>query len=253
MDIAQTEMRTNIRSIQETTCLPPTRLAALASTSCTDNAGSLELVRCTVCHSLLLTTAFDDHLPRCRPCDPQSVRPSRSSTPQPRQGSKAGLNAKGAKGSKKGKGRGSSKPPAGPSRFAIEQAKSASHQTAIASLVHSQPALQKPRHPMQYPSQAPPMLQCDSAPTMHAKQAWPTSNVQQPAVLDSHQGNGIVSTPASDMAHAPQPQSVQRPRSAWTYDPGLSRSNPEVDAVHDPSLPPRFPKSVTRSRRKWSA
>lgn len=248
MDIAHTEMHTNIRSIQETTCLPSTRLAALASTLCTDNGGSLELARCTVCHSLLLTTAFDDHLPRCRPCDPTSVRP-RSSTPQPRQGSKAGLNAKGAKGSKKGKGRGSSKPPAGPSRFAIEQAKSA-YQTAFASTVHRQPALQKPQHPMQYPSQAPPLLQCDSVPIMQAKQAWPTSNVQQPAVLDSHQGNGTVSTSAGDMAHAPQPQSMQRPRSAWTYDPGLSRSNPDVDAVHDPSLPPRFPKNVTRSRRK---
>ena len=49
---------------------------------------------------------------------------------------------------------------------------------------------------------------------------------------------------------APQARQAKRRRSAWTYEEHLCRNNPDLDAVHDPMLPPRFPQNVTGKRSR---
>ena len=253
MDRALATMQANIQSIQATTCLPPSRLAALASTSGRDSNLNLETVRCTVCHSLLLTAAFDDHLPSCRPCPPQTAaaaRRTKSSTSQPsssgRPGSKPAA-ARGGKAGKKGRGKGS-KPPAGPSRFAIEQAKPLPQQQPIPTKSSDDSDLQMmPSHPsLHQPRKAGQSLPHASLPStsLLADHAHPSGVKQQPSIVerqsDASDGNG------SDAMRWSQKK--KRSRNAWSYQEHMSRSNPNVDAVHDPSLPPRFPQSATRSR-----
>ncbi len=260
-------MQAHIQSIQQSTCLPPSRLAALASTSGRDGSGRLETVRCSVCHSLLLTAAFNDHLPSCRPCAPPSMapaRPTKSSTSHPSSNSRAANKVTAAKGGSKGKGKGptgSKKPPAGPSRFAIEQAKPPP-QPLIATKSSDDSDLQMPSNLLPHRLQPPaPFTYAPALSTSHpAHHVHPSGAMQQPGMGETQMGdrqmgerqkNAVEGRP-DDMAW---PKGVKRSRTAWAYEDHMSRSNPDMDAVHDPSLPPRFPQSATmaRTRSKRSA
>lgn len=260
-DSALSRLQADIDSIKQTTCLPPSRLAALTASSL-DQQGHLQAVRCTVCHSLLLTAAFNDHLPRCRPCAPPSAGPSNSSHPSSsgRLASRPNT-ARGRAAAKKGKGRGrgSKKPPAGPSRFAMEQGKplpqrqttplppaDLDHQLPAHPSQHHQPGQHRHHHPLTEATTS-------ALPSAHDSTELPPGGVpgsqRHPA--------GMSSPPASrqhsrdidaEQDRVSQERSMKRSRSAWTYAEHLRRSNPELDAVHDPMLPPRFPHNVTRMR-----
>lgn len=255
MDIALTEMHANIRGIQASTCLPPSRLAALASTSGTGSNSKLETVRCTVCHSLLLTAAFDDHLPNCRPCAPQPTAPARASkstTSQPSTTGRAASKAAAAKGAKAGKKtgtKGSKKPPAGPSRFAVEQAKLPLQPLPAARQSSDDSEFQLPPHPPSNHVQPP-------APSVYASMpssSFPSQHIQPPEGMQLQQGgkhdrrHDATDGKGTDMARS---QRTKHSRLVWTYEEHMSRSNPEADAVHDPSLPPRFPLLATRPRTR---
>ena len=255
---ALSRLQADIHSIARTTCLPPSRLAALtASSSQQHGRGHLQAVRCTVCHSLLLAAAFDDHLPRCRPCAPQSAVPSNSSQPcsSGRQASRPG-SARGRAAAKKGRGRGSKKPPAGPSRFAMEQAKTPpQRQTTprpLSNLDHQLPAHPSQQHQSRQHQHLHPLL------TEEAAYALPsacnsidpsgdisTSQKQPAGVVSPHADS---SNAGAEQELASQARRAKRSRTAWTYEEHLCRNNPDLDAVHDPMLPPRFPHSVTRIR-----
>ena len=256
MDIDLTEMQANIKGIQASTCLPPSRLAALASTSGTGRNNKLETVRCTVCHSLLLTAAFDDHLPNCRPCAPQPTAPARASkstTSQPSTTGRAASKAAAAKGAKAGKKmgtKGSKKPPAGPSRFAAEQAKLPLQPLPAARQSSEDSECQLPPHPLSNHSQPP-------APSVYASIAssssFPSQHIQPQEGMQLQQAGNqdrrheATDGKDTDMARS---QRAKRSRLVWTYEEHMSRSNPEADAVHDPSLPPRFPLVATRPRTR---
>lgn len=255
MDIALTEMHANILGIQASTCLPPSRLAALASTSGTGSNSKLETVRCTVCHSLLLIAAFDDHLPNCRPCPPQPTAPARASkstTSQPSTTGRAASKAAAAKAAKAGKKtgtKGSKKPPAGPSRFAAEQAKVPLQPLPAARQSSDDSEFQLPPHPPSNHAQPP-------APSVYASvpsSSFPSQHIQLPEGMQLQQAGNqdrrheATDGKDTDMARS---QGAKRSRLVWTYGERMSRSNPEVDAVHDPSLPPRFPLVATRPRTR---
>jgi len=248
-------MHANIRGIQASTCLPPSRLAALASTSGTGSNSKLETVRCTVCHSLLLTAAFDDHLPNCRPCAPQPTAPARASkstTSQPSTTGRAASKAAAAKGAKAGKKtgtKGSKKPPAGPSRFAVEQAKLPLQPLPAARQSSDDSEFQLPPHPPSNHVQPP-------APSVYASMpssSFPSQHIQPAEGMQLQQGgkhdrrHDATDGKATDMARS---QRTKHSRLVWTYEEHMSRSNPEADAVHDPSLPPRFPLLATRPRTR---
>lgn len=248
MDIALTEMQANIRSIQTSTCLPPSRLASISGR---DSTGKLETTRCIVCHSLLLTTTFNDHLPSCRPCDPQSTLPARRSTAsQPILAGGAASRAaaaKGGKASKRGGSKGSKKPPAGPSRFAIQQAKAPPQPVAATRQSSDDSDLQLPPHPLPNHLQSPAADTQASVPSS----SFPSQQMRPPHSMHRQQpgsSNEQYVATGDRPGALTQPQGVKRGRSTWTYEENMSRSNPEVDAVHDPSLPPRFPQAVTRPR-----
>lgn len=266
MDTALLRLQADIQSIEQTTCLPPSRLATLTASS-SDGAGHLQAVRCTVCHSLLLAAAFNDHLPRCRPCIPQPAVPSNSSHPSSsgRQGSRLG-SGRGRLAAKKGKGRGSKKPPAGPSRFAIEQAKPPPQQQPTPrppSDLHHQllahPSQQQQRRlhqhqPMVHEAAAPVQV-TDMFRPAHAVGLTCSSTVpggEVPASQMQTAGQRHSSQAEAKREAAPQARQAKRSRSAWTYEEHLCRNNPDLDAVHDPMLPPRFPQNVTgkRSRKR---
>ena len=261
MDSALSRLQADIYSIERTTCLPPSRLGALtASTSDQRGSGHLQAVRCTVCHSLLLAAAFDDHLPRCRPCAPQSAVPSNSSHPSSsgRQASRPG-SGRGRAAAKKGKGRGSKKPPAGPSRFAVEQAKTPpqrqttprplpdlDHQLATQPSQQHQPHQHHHLHPLLTEAAA-------SALPLACNHLDPSGDIfvsqQQPAGISRpHAARRYSSDTVPEQDMVSQAHRAKRSRSAWTYEERLCRNNPHLDAVHHPMLPPRFPHSVTRMR-----
>ena len=261
MDSALSRLQADIHSIEQTTCLPPSRLAAWTSSSSGQHgSGHLQAVRCTVCHSLLLAAAFDDHLPRCRPCAPQSAVPSNSSHPSSsgRQASRPG-SARGRAAAKKGKGRGSKKPPAGPSRFAMEQAKTPPQRQTpprpLADLDHQLPAHSSEQHqPRQHQHHQPLLTEAAAA---AVPLACSSIDLSGDMILSQKQPVGT-SIPHAARRHssdadveqdmASQARGAKRSRTAWTYEEHLCRSNPDLDAVHDPMLPPRFPHSVTRMR-----
>ncbi|KAA6423814.1 MAG: hypothetical protein FRX49_06385 [Trebouxia sp. A1-2] len=252
MDIALTEMHANIKGIQASTCLPPSRLAALVPTSSTGSNSKLETVRCTVCHSLLLTAAFDDHLPDCRPCAPQPKAPARASkstTSQPSTTGRAASKAAAAKGTKAGKKTGSKKPPAGPSRFAAEQAKVSLQPLPAARQSSDESEFQLPPKQPSNHAQLP-------APSVYASMpssSFPSQHIQPPEGMqlqqagDQDRRHEAIDGKDADMARS---QGGKRSRLVWTYQEHMSRSNPEADAVHDPSLPPRFPLVATRPRTR---
>lgn len=276
MDTALSRLQADIQSIQRTTCLPPSRLTALmASSSGKHGAGDMQAVRCTVCHSLLLAAAFNDHLPRCRPCAPQPALPSNSSHPSSsgRQGSRPG-SGRGRHAAKKGKGRGSKKPPAGPSRFAMEQAKPPPQQQPTPGpppdlhhqlLAHPSQPHQQP-HPHQHeqppPGEVPAAVQAtgmlrpahtvDLAFSIRVPGGEPPARQMPAAGMSiSHAAGRHSSQADAEQEAAPQ---AKRKRTAWTYEEHMCRNNPDLDAVHDPMLPPRFPQNVTgRRSRKRSA
>ena len=245
MGVALTEMQANIQRIQESICLPPSRLAALASTS-----GRLEIIRCTVCHSLLLTAAYTDHLPSCRPCPPPVAPTNRlkstSSHPSAsgKAGSKslAGKTGRGSTGGRKGAGRASKKPPAGPSRFAIEQGKAAQKQLVGIKAADELGPQMTPLQP-QSPSAAP-----------HT--SMPSANFSEPNILPHVVATGLhqigTQTEAGEGGPdtMPAPHRQKRFRTGWTYEAHLCRTNPELDSVHELSLPPRFPQSLTKKRTR---
>ena len=255
MDIALNEMQANIQGIQASTCLPPSQLAALASISGTGGSSKLETVRCTVCHSLLLTVAFDDHLPNCRPCAPQPTAPARASkstTSQPSTAGRAASKAAAAKGAKAGKKmgtKGSKKPPAGPSRFAAEQAKVPLQPLPAAQQSFDDSEFQMLPHPPPNHAQPP-------APSVYASMpssSFPSQHIQLPEGMQLPQaGNQDRRHEATDGkgTDVARSQRGKRSRLVWTYEEHMSRSNPEADAVHDPSLPPRFPLVATRPRTR---
>ncbi|DBB06515.1 hypothetical protein WJX77_008481 [Trebouxia sp. C0004] len=255
MDMALTEMHANIKGIQASTCLPPSRLAALASISGTGSTNRLETVRCTVCHSLLLNAAFDDHLPNCRPCAIQPTAPARASkstTSQPSTTGRAASKAAAAKGAKAGKKtgtKGSKKPPAGPSRFAAEQAKVPLQPLPAARQSSDDSELQLPSHPPSHHAQAP-------APHVYASMpssSFPSQHTQSPEGMQLQQaGNHDRRHDATDGkgTESSGSQRAKRSRLVWTYEEHMSRSNQEADAVHDLSLPPRFPLVATRPRTR---
>ena len=261
IDSALSRLQADIHSIERTTCLPSSRLAALtASTSDQHGSGHLQAVRCTVCHSLLLAAAFDDHLPRCRPCAPQSAVPINSSHPSSggRQASRPG-SARGRAAAKKGKGRGSKKPPAGPSRFAMEQAKTPpQRQTTprpLPDIDHQLPTHSSQQHQPHQHQHLQPLLTEAAAPALPlaCNDIDPfgdmTISLKQPAGISSPQAARRYSSDAVAEQHmASQARTAKRKRTAWTYEEHLCRNNPDLDAVHDPMLPPRFPHSVTRMR-----
>ena len=259
MDTALLRLQADIHSIEQTTCLPPTKLAALTASS-SGNHGHLQAVRCTVCHSLLLTAAFNDHLPRCRPCAPQSAVPSNSSHPSSsgRQASRPG-STRGRGASKKGKGRGSKKPPAGPSRFAMEQAKTPPQQQATARppphLQHHLPSHSSQQHQaQQHQHKQPPLFEA-TVPVVGLASGskvppgdMSASQVQAAGMSSSYAARQHSMAEEGEMGMEPQPRRAKRSRTAWTYEEHLCRDNPDLDAVHDPMLPPRFPQNVTRLR-----
>lgn len=269
MDTALSRLQADIQSIQRTTCLPPSRLTALmASSSGKHGAGHMQAVRCTVCHSLLLAAAFNDHLPRCRPCAPQPALPSNSSHPSSsgRQGSRPG-NGRGRHAAKKGKGRGSKKPPPGPSRFAMEQAKPPPQQQPTPRpppnlhhqlLAHPSQPHQQHQHEQPLPGEVPaavlatgmlrPPHTVDLTFSIGVPGGEPPAS-QMPAVgMSTSQAAGRHSSQAdAEQEAAPQ---AKRRRTAWTYEEHMCRNNPDVDAVHDPMLPPRFPQNVTGRRSR---
>ena len=263
MDTALARLQADIQGIEQTTCLPPSRLAALASRSERDSSDQLETVRCTVCHSLLLNAAFNDHLPSCRPCAPKSALPSKSNTSQPsssgRQASRPG-SARGRAAAKKSKGRGSKKPPAGPSRFAMEQAKPPPHRqptpkTSSDSYHHSL-AHPSQQHQLQQQQQhqhawlhSMLMPQTDlSHSSGMLENDMPAEHLQPASMLSSEARKNPGGEEGGGLGIASWPHRTKRSRTAWAYEEHLSRSNPEMDAVNDPMLPPRFPQSVTRIR-----
>ena len=263
MDSALSQLQADIHSIKQTTCLPPSRLAALtASVSGQHGPGDLQAVRCRVCHSLLLAAAFDGHLPRCRPCAPQSAVPSSSSHPTSsgRQASRPG-SARGRVAAKKGKGRGSKKPPAGPSRFAMEQAKTPPQRQTpprpLPDLDHQLPAYPSQQHqhqPRQHQHHEPLLTEAAaSAVPLACSSINPSGDTavsqKQPAGMsNSHAARRHSSDADAEQDTASQARGAKRSRTAWTYEEHLCRNNPDLDAVHDPMLPPRFPHSVTRMR-----
>ena len=261
MDSALSRLQADIHSIEQTTCLLPSKLAALtASVSDQRGSGHLQAVRCTVCHSLLLAAAFDDHLTRCRPCAPQSAVPSNSSHPSSsgRQASRPG-SARGRPAAKKGKGRGSKKPPAGPSRFAMEQAKTPPQQQTLPKplpdLDHQLRAHPSQQHQSRQHHHLHPLLTEAAASTLPlASSSIDLSGdmlvgQKQPAGMFSrHAGRRYSSDADAEQDMASQARRAKRSRTAWTYEEHLCRNNPHLDAVHDPMLPPRFPHTVTRMR-----
>lgn len=261
-DSALSRLQADIDSINQTTCLPPSRLAALTASSL-DQHGHLQAVRCTVCHSLLLTAAFNDHLPRCRPCAPPSAVPSNSSHPSSSGRLTSRPNsARGRAAAKKGKGRGrgSKKPPAGPSRFAMEQGKTPPQRQTTPRPPPTDLDRQLPAHPSQ--QHQPGQHQHHHPLTEATASALPSAHDStefSPGGMSGSQRHpaGMASPPAArqhsrdiddEQDRVSQERSVKRSRSAWTYAEHLRRSNPELDAVHDPMLPPRFPHNVTRMR-----
>lgn len=208
--------------IHSTTCFSSRRLGTLASL--TDVAGNLDAVHCTVCHSLLLADAFNDHLPSCRPAAAPTGQTGKAKISTSHGQAAAHDNSiSHSKAGKKQHGKGSRKPPIGPSRFAAEQAKH---------------LLQEPAH--------------------QAQISWQWFG--RPAA--THQGTVISNSDAAALdsslhAHVPRDPARQHPasgvsrkRRAWAYASHLSRSSPDMDAVHDPALPPRFPQSVCRKQQR---
>ena len=257
-DSALSRLQADIDNIKQTTCLPPSRLAALTASS-SDQHGHLQAVRCTVCHSLLLAAAFNDHLPRCRPCALPSAVPSTSSHPSSsgRLASRPN-SARGRAAAKKGKGRGrgSKKPPAGPSRFAMEQGKTPPQRqttprpppTDFDHQLPAQPSQQQQQHHHPLTEATASALPSDhDSPEfplggMSGSQRHPAGTSSPPAARQHSKDTDAAQDRVS------QERSMTRSRSAWTYAEHLRRSNPELDAVHDPMLPPRFPHNVTRMR-----
>ena len=235
MSTALTTVRESIAVIQRTTCFPSGKPS---SATHTDQAGRLQAVRCSVCHSLLLAAAFNKHLPSCRPCSHPNG-PTKGNASQPALNGRATstLHKSGSqgKGKKKVPSKGSKKPPAGPSRFAVEQTK----------------------HNLQQPAKA---LQGDASVELlsrmcHAqpdsKQST-TGTVTGPEVLHTHSGMQTAASEQPAQEAAPCKPDMTSRRLAWTYQLHMSRSNPDVDAVHEPTLPPRFPQAVCRTSRRRS-
>lgn len=229
-------MQENLVSIQQTTCIPLAESSKVSLVSGLNTADSLQMLRCSVCHSLLLSAAFNKHLPSCRPCSVPN-KTSKSKLTQPSNGRAASAGHKASsqgKGKKKAQSKGSKKPPAGPSRFAMEQTKAGMQQAVTRSLQgdasvevrgnvsHAQPGMM--------PSSTEPLLAPRGQSEVH-----PASELE-----------GAVKECSQSQTEAPGT------RLAWTYEPCMSRSNPDLDAVNDPDLPPRFPHSVCRVARRRS-
>ena len=234
MNTALARVQDDIITIQSTTCLPSMFTGKLS----TDKAGSLQIVRCSVCHSLLLAAAFNSHLPSCRPC-PIPSGPNKSKTSgllHAKAASAAHKSASQGKGKKKLQSKGSKKPPAGPSRFAVEQTKQIVQQPGF------RPA----------PSDASVELLSRSS------DAQPDAKLSksQPMTDSTSEAQAGTDLTLSGMPPARDPGQRDRnasgTRLAWTYGPHMSRKNPELDAVNDPALPPRFPYNVCRTSKRKS-
>lgn len=233
MSTALGRVHESIAVIQRTTCFPKP-----SSAPHTDKAGRLQAVRCSVCHSLLLAAAFNNHLPSCRPCS-HPVRPTKGNASQPALNGRAAttLHKSGlqGKGKKNLQSKGSKKPPAGPSRFAVEQTK----------------------HTLQQPVRA---LQGDASVELLSRMshAQPDSKpstagaLTSPEVLHTQSSMRAAASDEPAQAAGQCKRDMSSGRLAWTYESHMSRSNPDVDAVHEPTLPPRFPQGVCRTTRRRS-
>ena len=222
VNTALSHLQAIFASIHSTTCFPSRRLGTLASL--TDAAGSLDAVRCTVCHSLLLRQAFIDHIASCRavaaPAGQTLIEKISRALVQVAAHAKAIGQSKAGK---KQHSKGSRKPPIGPSRFATEQA---NH------------LLPQPAH------QAQSSWQWLARPAA-TQQGGATSN-SDAAALASRPHAQVPGDPARQYPAS----GVSGRRLAWAYVSHISRSNPAKDAVHDPALPPRFPQSVCRKQQR---
>ncbi|KAL0031840.1 hypothetical protein WJX79_010686 [Trebouxia sp. C0005] len=88
---------------------------------------------------------------------------------------------------------------------------------------------------------------------IQASTSFPSQHIQPPEGMqlqqagDQDRRHEAIDGKDADMARS---QGGKRSRLVWTYQEHMSRSNPEADAVHDPSLPPRFPLVATRPRTR---
>lgn len=239
MSKALASMQEHLATIQQTTCLPDAGDSKLSSVSGFGKADKLQLVRCSVCHSLLLSAAFNGHLPNCQPSQvPANVKSSNIAQSAANDKAASASHKAGSQGKvkKKMQGRGSKKPPAGPSRFAVEQVKQ---------------EMQQPLPRCFQANACMDVLSRDS----HAQLASVPSNLGSSIKPESQAHSGLHSTVGAEApAGYPRqitPEAASR-RLAWTYCRNLSRSNPDLDVINDPAMPPRFPYSACQLARRRS-
>lgn len=239
MSKALASMQEHLATIQQTTCLPDAGNSKLSSVSGFGQADKLQLVCCSVCHSLLLSAAFNKHLPNCRPSQvPANVSSSNVAQSAANGKAASALHKAGAqgKGKKNKQGKISKKPPAGPSRFAVEQVQQEMKQPLPRGLQANvcMDLLSRESH-----------AQLASVPSYLAPSIKPESQ----AHLGLHSAVGA-EAPAG-YSRQGTPEAASR-RLAWTYHCDLSRSNLDLDVINDPTMPPRFPYSACKLARRRS-